>query len=349
MKKAIPTILAALLFNSIVGMLIAPMVGISAITGALCANAAALFLTSGVPSGSLREGVLTEIWTGEMIKGNRAGLEGNWLSGVPDNSAIVNNDIIHLVDVGVDPDVLINNTTYPIDLQNLTDADKAINLDKFQTKVTPITDDELHAISYDKMSRVLGSHRDSILDAEFTKSAHALCPTKNTTTTPVLTTTGEDDGTGRLKLTRKDVLRLKRALDKAKVPLDGRRLVLCPDHINDLLEQDQQFANQFYQYETGKITTMYGFEIYQYVNTPYYTSAGVKVDVGKAPAATDRQCSFAFYVPRVFKATGSLKMYYRDAQTNPQYQRNEVNFCQYYICMPKKEDSNVSIYSGTKA
>ena len=37
--------------------------------------------------------------------------------------SLVNNDVIHLVDVGVDPDVLVNNTTYPIDLQALDDAD----------------------------------------------------------------------------------------------------------------------------------------------------------------------------------------------------------------------------------
>lgn len=349
MKKVLTAILAAVLLNCMVGVLFAQFVGANAVTCAIGANVIAGMFSQLAPEGSLREGILTEIWTGEMIKRLRAGLDGTWLAGVPDNSAVVENDVIHLVDVGVDPDVLINNTTYPIDLQNLTDADKAISLDKFQTKVTPLTDDELHAISYDKMSRVQESHRNAIADAEFTKAAHALCPTQNTTATPVFVTSGDDDGTGRLKLTVKDVLKLKRALDKAKVPLDGRRLVLCPDHINDLLEQEQRFAQQFYQYETGKITNMYGFEIYQFVNNPYYTSLGVKVAVGATPAATDRQASFAYYVPRVFKATGSLKMYYRDAQTNPQYQRNEINFRHYFICMPKKEDANVAIYSGTKA
>lgn len=349
MRKLLTITFAAVLFNCMAGVFIAPLLGVSAVACAIGCNITALGVSGLAPEGSLRTGVLTEIWTGEMIKRLRAGLDGSWLAGVPDNSAIVENDVIHLVDVGVDPDVLINNTTYPIDLQNLTDSDKAISLDKFQTKVTPLTDDELHAISYDKMSRVQESHRNAIADAEFTKAAHALCPTKNTDATPVLVTTGEDDGTGRLKLTRKDVLKMKRALDKAKVPLDGRRLVLCPDHINDLLEQDQQFANQFYQYETGKITNMYGFEIFQFVNTPYYTNAGQKVAVGTTPAATDRQASFAYYLPRVFRASGGLKMYYRDAQTNPQYQRNEINFRHYFICMPKKEDANVAIYSGTKA
>ena len=121
-------------------------------------NAVAAFMGMAPQSTSiLREGVYTEIWTGELVKVLRAGLEGTWLSGIPDQSSIVNNDVIHLVEVGVDPDVLINNKTYPIDVQALEDKDIAIKLDKFQTKATPITDDELYAISYDKTARVKGT------------------------------------------------------------------------------------------------------------------------------------------------------------------------------------------------
>ena len=339
--------LLAVAFNAIVGMLFAPMLGVSAAYGAVGANVVAACVGQMAPNGALREGVLVEIWTGEMIKRLRAGLEATWLEGVPDNSAVVNADCIHLVDVGIDPDVLINNTTYPIDLQNLDDQDKTISLDKFQTKVTPITDDELHAISYDKMGRVEESHRNALKDAEFLKAAHAMCPTKNTASTPVLVTTGQDDGTGRKMMTPVDIVRLKAALDKAKVPMEGRRLVLCPDHVNDLLMLDQKFANQFYNYESGKPVNAYGFEIYQFANNPYYGSDGIKKAVGAQISATDRQASFAFWKGRVFKASGSLKMYYRDAQTNPQYQRNEINFRHYFIALPKKEDANVAIYSGT--
>ena len=160
-----------------------------------------------LPAGTLREGVLTEIWTGELVKSLRAGLEGTWLDGVPDSSSVVNNDVIHLVDVGVDPDVLINNTTYPITLQELKDGDISISLDKFQTKVTPITDDELYALSYDKIARVKESHANAINDSKFAKSAHALCANEDTATTPVLTTTGsrdEKDGAFEIDNQRRD-------------------------------------------------------------------------------------------------------------------------------------------------
>ena len=62
----------------------------------------------------------------------------------------------------------ILNKTYPIDVQALEDKDIAIKLDKFQTKATPITDDELYAISYDKTARVKEGHANSINDAKFT-------------------------------------------------------------------------------------------------------------------------------------------------------------------------------------
>ena len=73
-------LLTALLFNTL--------------TGVVCASVL-----------RFRVGVYSEIWTGELVKVLRAGLEGTWLSGIPDQSSIVNNDVIHLVEVGVDPDV----------------------------------------------------------------------------------------------------------------------------------------------------------------------------------------------------------------------------------------------------
>lgn len=185
-------LLTALLFNTLTGAVCASVLGFSPAAGAVGMNAVAAFMGMAPQSASiLREGVYTEIWTGELVKVLRAGLEGTWLSGIPDQSSIVNNDVIHLVEVGVDPDVLINNKTYPIDVQALEDKDIAIKLDKFQTKATPITDDELYAISYDKTARVKEGHANSINDAKFTKAAHALCANKNTATTPVLKTTGE--------------------------------------------------------------------------------------------------------------------------------------------------------------
>ncbi len=347
--KAIITFIFALLANAIMGSAVAFAVGFEPSTGAMAGTALG-FAMSFLPqtTGVLREGVLTEVWTGETVKALREFLAGSWLDGIPDQSSIVNNDTIHLVDVGVDPDVLVNNTTYPIPLQALDDKDITVQLDKFQTKVTPVTDDELYALSYDKMARVKESHANAIADAKFAKAAHALCAQSHTKTTPVLTTTGAiDPATGRRRMTMTDLVNLKAAMDRLKVPTTGRRLVLCPDHVNDLLMTEQSFREMFnINREDGSLGRIYGFDIYTYGSNPVYTTGGVKKAVGAGQNDGEFQCSFAFYVQRVFKATGSTKMYYSEAATDPEHQRNLINFRHYFIAMPKKQDAGAVITSG---
>lgn len=350
MKKMI-VLLTAVLVNCLTGASFAYAVGIDPLAGAGVMNAVAAVAGNLIPQGALGAGVYTEVWTGELVKYLRAGLEATWLDGIPDNSSIVDNDVIHLIDVGVDPDVLINNTTYPIPLQALDDADIPIGLDKFQTKVTPITDDELYAISYDKMARVKESHGNAIKDAKFAKAAHAMCANSHTAKTPVLATTGpRDPETGRRMLIPADLIRMKKAMDKLQVPAVGRRLVLCNDHVNDLLAVDQKFKEQYnIDRNNGTVGRLYGFDIYEFANNPLYTTAGVKKAVGATAGTGEFQCSFAFYTQRVFKATGSTKMYYSPANTDPEYQRNKINFRHMFICMPKKLDAGVVMMSAYAA
>ena len=42
-------------------------------------------------------------------------------------------------------------------------------------------------------------------------------------------------------------------------------------------------------------------------------------------------------------------MYFREAQSDPENQRNLVNFRHYFIAMPKKEDAMVTLYNGYTA
>lgn len=353
-QKRTAALALAVLFNCVTGGFVAGMLGVSPMVGAVCMNMVGLLagmVGGGLAHGALRAGVFQEIWTGELVKQLRRGLDGTWLDGVPDNSSIVENDVIHLVDVGVDPEVLVNNTTYPIPLQALGDKDIAIKLDKFQTKVTPITDDELYACSYDKMARAKEAHGNAINEAKFAKAAHALCGKQNSAKTPLLKTTGEKDPeTGRLKMTKEDLLNMKRKMDALGVPAMDRRLVLCSDHVNDLLEMEQTFREQYnINRNDGTVGRLYGFDIYEFANNPLYTTAGVKKDVGTTASKGEFQCSFAFYVPRVFKATGSTKMYWSAAENDPEYQRNKINFRHRFICMPKKEDAGVVMMSGYSA
>lgn len=351
MKLRLVCLASALLFNIIVGSMLGVMMGYGAMSGAVVACLLAIAFGGFMPKGAACEGVLREVWTGELIKSLRAYLDDSWLRGIPDQSNIAQNNVIHMVDVGADPTVLINNTTYPLDVEELEDGDKTFSLDKFQTKVVPVTDDELYARSYDMMVRVKESCANAITDSKLAKAAHALCPNRNTDKTPVLVTTGARDSvTGRIKLCMNDVVRAKSVLDRLGVPANGRRLVLCPDHVNDLLESEQSFREQYnINRADGTVGRLYGFDIFESNHTPTYSTLGVKNGVGAVPKTGEFKCSFAFYVPRVFKATGTTKMYYSAAENDPEQQRNLISYRHYFICMPKKEDAGCAIMSGYKA
>lgn len=330
------------------GLILAVAVGVPASAGAATAVGVSALAGNFMPKGAACAGVLTEIWTGELIKTLRAGDVATFLDGIPDYSQYAENDVIHMVDVGGDPDVLINNTTYPISVQEISDVDAVFSLDKFQTKATPVTDDELYASSYDKMSSLKDRHADAIKVSKYAKAIHALAPDKTTAKTPVLKTTGEivDGGeTGRRRLQVADIIALKDAFDKAQIPLQGRRLVLCSDHVNDLLLTDQKFKDQYYNYTTGKISNLYSFEVFEYCANPVYKADETKVKFGTAAGANEFQASVAFYTKRAFKASGSTTMYYSEAKTDPLNQRSLVNFRHYFIVLPKKKDAMAAIMS----
>lgn len=336
---AFVALLSPVAFNSVAGATLSTLMGGSAVTGAVAGNAIALLAGSFMPKGAAMDGVFTEIWTGEMIKAFRTAAESlGWYDRIKSYDQYVDNDVIHFTEIGGDPTVLVNNTTYPLEIETLEDADKPVPLDKFDTTATPVTDDELHACSYDKMRSVQERHRDVLREKVCEKAIHAIAPTKKTDDTPVLLTTGEtsEDGT-RKKLAFADLLAAKKACDKLKMPKSDRILVLCSDHANDLLETEQKFKEHYNINQTeGKIARLYGFDIYEYDGTPYYnTSTNAKLAWGAAPSsATDRQCSVFYYNGRMMKANGSVKMYYSEAAKDPLYHRNLVNFRKWGICMP---------------
>jgi hypothetical protein len=346
MKKFI--FMFALFVSMAVGVFFSAAAGMPAVAGGIVGGGVAL-LSPLFGIEGLRAGVYTEVWTGEMIKAFRTSVESvGWLNRIRSYDQYAENDAIHFVNIGGDPDVLVNNTTYPIPVQTIADADKVISLDKYQTKQTPVTDDELYAISYDKMSSLIERHRDNINEKKYSRALHALSPTGDGAGTPVILTTGatSTDGTHKV-MTRADIVALKGKFDVLKVPVAGRVLVLCNDHVNDLLNSDQKFADQYYNYTSGKISNLYGFEVYEYADSPYYTvSTKAKLAYGAVPAGTDRQASIAFYAPRIMKATGSTKTYYSEAKTDPANQQNMINFRHYFICLPLKNEGLGAIVSG---
>lgn len=356
MKKLLFALLGMIIgivTTSAMGVAIAVAAGVTPLFGALAMNGVAIgaaVIGDAVPSNALRAGLYVEVWTAELVKAFRTAAESiGWYNKIRSYDQYVEKDVIHMVDVGVDPEVLVNNTTYPLEIEDLEDGDIAVKLDKYQTKPTRVTDDEVHALSYDKMASVIERHKEAFNETKFSRAIHSLAPAEDTAKTPVILTTGEADG-NRKRLTRSDIIAMKKAFDKAGVPSEGRILVLCADHVADLLESDQKFMNQYYNYESGAISRMYGFEVYEYDACPYYkVSEKKKLVYGAVPGDTDRQCSVAFSLKRAMKANGSTKVYLQEAADNPTTQENLFSMRTYTLCLPTKAEGLGAIVSASNA
>ena len=328
----------AVLANAMFGGIVSAMVGFDPLTGAVAMNAvAAVSPLFGIQG--LRAGLYTELWTGETIKAFRNSAESlGWLAKIRSFDAqVASNNTINFVDLGGDPDVLVNNTSYPIGVESVADANKAIGLDKYQTVATKVTDDEIRGLSYDKKSTVIERHREAVDQEKFARALHALAPAQNGDKTPVIATSGANYN-NRRRMTVQDIVNLKEKFDKMKVPAEGRVLVLAPEHVNDLLIQDVSFARRYQNTAEGKVVRMYGFEIYEFVDCPVYNSSNNKKKAfGADAAATDVTASVAFYAPRMMKATGETKAYIDEPNTQDQEWRYNVRH--YFICLPLKEEA----------
>ncbi|WP_346236150.1 hypothetical protein ABDK00_016915 [Niabella insulamsoli] len=303
-------------------------------------------------------GNFPEIWLKRVIRMMEQALKAPWLDGIGEVEGDVielgagtetEKNIIHVPLSTFEPEVLVNNTTYPIDAVEYTDDNATLQLNKFQTEVTTLNDDQVMGASYNKIDEATKSHIRAITKKKLGMAIHAMAPASHTAATPVLRTTGEAFG-GRKMLIYEDLVALKDAFDKAGIDVEGRRLVLCTDHWNDLLKDRKNFGDQLVNYKKGDLApNIAGFDIYQYINMPLYTSAGAKKAFGAAPAAGDYAASVAYHESNVGKKTGKTKQYFLAAALNPRNQSNELNYRHYFIVMPFENKAIGAIASDAAA
>ncbi|RQO78107.1 hypothetical protein DBR40_09155 [Pedobacter sp. KBW01] len=274
-----------------------------------------------------------EAWNGRVRQLLSTAHEAPFLADIPELEAditeIGEENVIHVALETFAPDVLINNTTYPIEVQEFEDGTKLVTLDKFQTKATRISEDAAIGASYPKIDNATRGHVRQISRSKYKKAMHAIAPATNTNATPILTLPDNYTPEDVYKL----LVTMKGKFDDMEVPEDGRRAVLATDHYNALLLSDKRNITKLTDPVTGKITYMIaGFEVFQYVANPYYTAAGAKLPFGSTPGGTDKKASVFYWLDNIGKKTGLTRQYYDKPDTTNQAHR--VNYRHYYICLP---------------
>lgn len=287
-------------------------------------------------------GLNREIWLAELMEGFYA--DDMFLSECRDLSPFVDNDIINLAEAGVNPDVLINNTTYPINIAERPDGALALVIDNFDTENQAVKHANLVELAYDKLASIVYGHKQALRMKIMEKAAHAIAPAANTEYTPLITTTGADNGNGNKKLTFEDVLRLSQAFDDAEISAEGRILILTSQHRSDLMNEDRTLFNQMMA-----TNMLYDFKIYKLASKRlprYNKTTGVKVAFGamKVPT-TDAYASIAFHKDEVGRAMGSETMFHSKAENDPTFRRDVIGFAKRAMVIPIRNKGVAAIYS----
>lgn len=284
-----------------------------------------------------------EVWESRVIQLLTTQDEAPWLDGIPEldtdvievgSGAASESNIIHLPAETFKPDVLINNTTYPIALQAFDDSKVTIQLDKYQTKVTTLSDDQVIGASYKRIDSATRGHVVQINSKKYKKAIHAIAPSGDATKTPVVKLADNSNDV------YKALVAMKGKFDKLEIPAEGRRAVLCTEHYNKLLNDRERFGNLLSNINTGQVAPrIAGFEIYEYVSNPYFDSTTfAKKAFDAVPGANDLPATVVFYKENIAKKTGLTKQYFAPSNTNPTNQTNQLNYRHYFIAVPAKAE-----------
>lgn len=237
-------------------------------------------------------GLKEEIWIDQIQENFYP--DSSFLKYGQDYTAHVDANALNLQKAGLDPKVLINNTTYPIGIVERIDEPIRVELDKFETENTIVRRPESIQYSYNQLESVIKGHRNQLRAKTAEKAAHAYAPTKDITDTPVIATTGEIYN-GRKRLTFADILGLKERFDALEIPLEERYLVLHPSHVTDLIYLDTKNFKDITDIVDGKPKRFGGFGILQFSRMPLYDLASLeKMPFGTAQTNDMGFSSFAF-------------------------------------------------------
>ncbi len=296
--------------------------------------------------GTLRVGILKETWL-PVIKENFYA-DAPHMARSTDMSSYVNNNVINLAEAGVNPNVLINNTVYPIATAAYNPQALIIPLRWFDTENVRLVNVTAKQYAFDGVKEMTKQLKKTLVERIAAATTHSWAPSTNAALTPILTATGAiRPDTGRRALTLADVARLQYSFDRADIPASGRVLVLCPEHRQDLLNEDRALFKAFGELRSGQILPLYGFDVYVYNRNPLYTTAGAKKAFGSvAVPATDCYASVVYHESEVMIAEGTLDVFFRPKNINTEGRADELGLQMFHIGTSIRNKAIGAIYSG---
>lgn len=307
------------------------------------AGAGAAFLTASAlvkyPAGSLKAGVMPEIWTDfiveNLFKGNEFLLES-----VDESQYVLQGSVVHIPQAGAPSAVKRNRTQLPATITRRTDVDITYALDEFTTDPRFIPDADRVQLSYDKMESCMGEDMANLRQVMADTMLYNWRPQYFIAASGEASEKNLIHGTGvRTGVTVEDFVKAKEIFNKWGIPKEGRHVVLPSEMYaqlcNDVrLNQNDNLLTAVYDPVNGSLVKLEGFRIIEratvllalngamspVAGTQYYRWSGTDstytpeqyeaIEQGEVSANT-KACAIGVFWHRSFvtRAIGLTKMF----------------------------------------
>lgn len=258
-----------------------------------------------------------------------------------DMTAMVEYNKINLAEAGVAPDVLVDNTDYPIETAQRDDIPLELPLHTFDTNNTVVRNVEAMEMAYDKMESVVRQHRNVLQAKTAAYAANSWAPQQQKDLTPVMATSGTGKNRqGLTPLSFDDVLAMDAWFRSQDIDPSTMVAVLNPYHLADLMAEDMKLYKEML---TGN--KLFGFDLYTFSQLPYYNATtGQKVAFGTSAADTDTQCSLFYCANEVMRADGDIEVFAR--YKDPEQRGDLIGFQKRFTALPIRNKYQAAIYSA---
>jgi hypothetical protein len=251
-------------------------------------------------NGILSMALQTEVWVAGIK--DQPVPDTSFVMASTDMSEYVENNILHLAEAGIDPQVFedyFSGNEDPLPIQDVADIPSEVVLKTYSTAQTRHRQLQEIELNYNRRTNVIGRHRSALDKNLGLVAAHSWTPTQDGSGNKVIKLGENDsvlDGIIDLRSFYKDN-------DMFGEPLN---ICLSSEHDARILKEDKKLYKEINS-EEGFI--LYGFRVYGYSKNPFYTAAGVKKPFGAAVEAGDTQATFTWATNEVFRSFGDVDMY----------------------------------------
>lgn len=227
-----------------------------------------------------------------------------------------------------------------------------VPFDKLDTDPTEITDKELRGLPFNKESEVKTEQMNSFKIGVRDYVMHKLAPEKNEDKMPIIRTTGDDDGTGRLRMTYKDLVGYFTMLDRLNLH-DSKSwyMILNSYHRGDLWH-DRASTNNYRDLvidtTTGTIKSLGKIKFFENNHAPLYNASGELKSLGAQAVSGDQQGSVFFYAPNTAYHIEKIEVLAKPRKTDTRSKdpKSEIRLHSYGLCDKKLENGFGAIVSA---